>query len=318
MASAQAKGRGKDLTGRFAAWWDGRDYVPPEPGEPANDADAVETDLRSVAPEAETKAALASPRLRALHALWGDGRLGPASPELSERMTRAFSFGATHSPPALGLVGCDPATVIGMMSSLGAAPVISEWRDDCAALHRAANPDFDVFAADPDRPGFEDGSLDGLFTLEAMTFADHKLGLASRLLKALKPGATWVAMDYACDGGGDLLKPAFASAFAEAQLLGSDDLVAHAETAGFETMDPGDDISGDWSGAARDAFRRLEDNLENAIAPAMGDGADPAFLREFAWEAESWKWRMRALGSGLLEGRIQVFQKPDTGSSTDG
>ena len=301
-----------DLKGRVSAWWDGREYTPganenvPETPKPKPSKKPKETDD----PPALSKASPGQSRVAALETLWGEGRFSPASTEMYARITEGMSSLEKGSDARFGVVNGDPSLTHHFMGVSGGCPIIAEWRAPCAERFSIQFPDFDVLKGDLDRPSFEPGSLDMLVSLDAFAFADHKSGLAVRALRSLAPGATWIVIDLVRGTATGGLAPAFASSWAEPQLIDGEEIVEICEAAGFELPSSEDDISGDLVQASRSAFERFGQDLEGALSGRL-NGVDKAiFVRELAWEAEAWKWRQRALAGELIHAKVWKFRKP--------
>ncbi len=322
MAAVLKKLVPDDFSGRFSAWWNGRDYVPG--GEQADDVESVEAiepandDKKKKTPKTSDDSADAFPkaspgasRVAALETLWGDGRFSPASTELYSRITEGMSSLEKGADARFGMVNGDPALMAHFMGVSGACPIVAEWRKPCAERFSLQYPEFEVIKGDLDRPSFEPGSLDLLASFNAFIFSDHKSGLAVRALRSLAPGAQWVVIDLVRGTAHGSLAPAFASSWAEPQLCEGEEIVEVCEAAGFELSSDEDDVSGDVVQASRSAFEKFGQDVEGMLSGRLGSVNKQVFVRELAWEAESWKWRQRALAADLIHAKVWKFRKPN-------
>lgn len=299
-----------DFAGRLSAWWDGRDYAPGEVSADVHDFPTTDTSVRS-APDMPLKQL--SPglsRVAALETIWGEGRFSPASTELYGRIAEGMMSLSGGTDTRFGIVNGDPSLTHYFMGVSGACPVIAEWRTPCVERFKLQYPDFEILKGDLDRPSFEPGSLGLLVSFDAFAYADHKSGLAVRALRSLSPGAQWVVIDLVRGRAKGSLSPAFATAWAEPQLCESHDIVEVCEAAGFELSSDEDDVSGDVVQASRSAFKRFGQDIEGSLSGRLNSVNRQVFMRELAWEAESWKWRQRALAGDLIHAKVWKFRKP--------
>lgn len=332
MVAALKKFVPDDFAGRFGAWWNGREYVPSgdeEASEPVADNDPVPDELVSEEAEkparkspdkpkakpapADTQGGVLSPtesRIAALEVLWGEGRFAPGSAEILSRLTDGMKPVETGMDSRFGVVNGDPALVSHLMGTSRSCPVIAEWRRPCADRFKLQFADFDILFGDLDRPSFEPGSLDLLVSTDAFAFSDHKSGLAVRALRSLAPGGQWIVLDTVRGKAKGSLSPAFASAWAEPQICDDHEIIEVCESAGFDQSGDEDDLSGDVIQASRTAFERFGQNLEDKLGERIHQVNKAVFMRELAWEAESWKWRERALAGELIHSKMWKFRKP--------
>ncbi|MAP96286.1 MAG: hypothetical protein CMK07_15175 [Ponticaulis sp.] len=315
MVAALKKLTGGDLSGRFSAWWNGKDYKPAPDSEPAKPAESPKPkpSLKSVAPSEGSKpgATASSTRIAALEALWGEGKFSPGGSELYNRITEILPEIATDESAQFGVLNSDPAWTSHLMGALGCSAVIGEWRQPVLKRFREAFPDFDAVNGDLDRPAFEPGSLKLLFSQDAFAFADHKSGLAVRALRSLAPGGYWIVLDTVRGTAKGDLAPAFASAWAEPQLPINDEIVEMCEAAGFTQSRDEEDVSGDLVQACRYSLDRFGDELEDRLSGPLKLVNKAVFMNELAWEAESWKWRQRAYAGDLIHCKMWRFRKPE-------
>ena len=332
MVAALKKLTGGDFAGRFSAWWDGRDYAPPteESDESAtsemsetegmDDVDADEaaeiaappkpSKPKAISTDASDALSPGASRIAALETLWGEGRFGPGSAELSSRLTDALPPLEGGSEAQFGLVNGDPALLKQVMAATGACPVIAEWRVPCASRFREEFPDFEMVNGDLDRPPFEAGSLQLVVSLDAFAYSDHKSGLAVRMLRSLAPGGQWVVIDTMRGNSSSTFAPAFASSWCEPQLIDAHEVTEVCESAGFELVSDEEDLSGDLLGAARQSFSRFGESMGEQLSDKLSRVNRQVYMRELGWEVESWKWRQRALASELIQIQMWKLRRP--------
>lgn len=345
--AVKAKG---DFAGRFGAWWNGVDYVPPVPGEA--DAEAEEKAaakkakaekpekaekaekaekpekkkpekpklevVAEAAPEAteekkpepvspETVSDAAAVRMKALETLWGEGRLTPGSFTLDTLLLDTV-LETADKPGDIGFLGVDPALLNAFAAQSDRKARVGEWRSGCAVLIQAQAPKADVAAADLDRPKmFADGQLEGLVSCEAFAYADHKAGMVGRACRALTETGRWVFLDTTRTTK-KTPPEAFASAWAEPQLSGADEIEELLKLAGFASVQRVP-VTGQVIDAARQGYAGLAQILETAAQTGMNGREGALFLQELAWEAQSWRARLRALEGGALEVNIWIADK---------
>lgn len=304
------------MLARLDAWWDGREFDPAEleKAETEQPPAGAPPKLRPMSDDKQLKKP--PPRIAALETIWGRGRWLPSSGEIDGLMLEAMGRQRGRIGK-LGLVGVDAVATDMIATSMGEELVLGEWRMPCAKRSAQITDHAVVKSCDLDRiTCFDDGSLKALLTVEAMTFVDHKGGLAARAYRALRDGGRWAFLDYAVIPG---FKPvsSFASAWAEPQLQTEDQIKLHLETCGFRNISSRD-VTEEVLSAARGAFARLGAALEDATAQAGENGRDGALmLQELSWEAASWKARIKALESGGLTMRVWSADKPGAGVSDD-
>src|SRR5579871_6606260 len=331
-----------DLSGRFGAWWNGKDYVPPDPAEAgeaspaAAPAAAKPASAPPPAPVKETAPALAETakpapppelappssldapsgvrpaggpdlRLKALSALWGAERLGPGSPELDSQLLDPL-FDVIDKPGDLAFIGADPALILSARSRSERVFHAAEWRTPCIDRIRELVPTAEIIASDADRPrGFGEGNLAGLISIDAFAFADHKAGLAARAFRALNASGRWMALDITRTTG---KTPAecFASAWAEPQLGSAKEIEDLLKLAGFfgVTHIP---LTGKMLLAAQSGFRQLGEALDQAVKAGLAGREGAIFLQELTWELQTWRARCRALEGGALSVNLWIADK---------
>jgi hypothetical protein len=342
MLAQVKKLAGGDIAGRFGAWWNGRDYVAPEPAEggEGSEPSAAKTpapklvappvaevkapEPEAVAPEAKavTKEAPrveeptrdqsvdgAAVRIRALETLWGEGRLAPGSFALDTRLIDAALELADH-PGDIGFIGADGALLSGFAAQSERQALAYEWRTDCVARLSETAPKAKVTTGEVDRPrGFADGALPAVVSIEAFAFADHKAGMVGRVFRALDAKGRWVFLDTTRRTK-KTPPEAFASAWAEPQLATDEEIEELLLLAGFKTVRKvsANDL---LLAAAKQGYAHLAQVLEQAASQGLKGREGALFLQELAWEAQSWRARSRAIEGGALDVNIWVADKTE-------
>lgn len=334
--------KGGDFAGRFGAWWNGVDYVPasdtpadegakekaakpaktakapaeapPAPaGEAAADAAKVEAaadkPANAVAADASpaVKSNTMSVRVKALETLWGEGRLSPSSADIDAKLLDA-ALEQADAQGAVGFLGADGGLLRAFAGRSDRAMQAVEWRDGCIARVQELAPKAKVEFCDLDRPRtLGEGKLEALVSLDAFAFADHKNGLVARVHRALGPSGRWVILETTRNTSRAPAE-AFASAWAEPQLATADDIEEVLKLSGFASVQKSSmtDLVLD---AARLGYARLASELDLAAKAGMAGREGALFLQELAWEAQSWRARVRALEGGALEVNLWIADK---------
>lgn len=247
-------------------------------------------------------------RLAALAALWGERSLQPGGAGLDDMLSERLLEGPAFEG-ALGFIGVNPALLISMRSRCEHVLKAVEWRSGCSAHFRPHLAGIEYEECDIDRPrAFSDGVLGRLLSTDALAFADHKSGLVSRAYRALGSGGRWVALETVRCSPKTPSEP-FASAWSEPQLAEESDLTAAMENAGF-LIQSSQCASEAVAMAAREGYQRLSSELEAVVGAGLKGRRGALFLQELAWEAHSWRARVRALEGGALGVRLLVAEKP--------
>jgi hypothetical protein len=336
MLAQVKKIAGGDVAGRFGAWWNGRDYVPPVEGDAAPEAPpaakpvAVKPAAPAPAPEpvpelppapiAELPAAPAAPsaavaldggeiRIRALETLWGEGRLSPGSFALDTRMIDA-ALELADRPGAVGFIGADASLLNAFAAQSDRKPIATEWRSACVSRLNELVANAAVSVGEVDRPrGFEDGSLPAVISVEAFAYSDHKSGLVGRVFRALDAGGRWVFLDTTRSTK-KTPPQAFASAWAEPLLSTNDEIEELLQLAGFKTVRR-ISVADLVLSAAKQGYANLSQVVESAADTGLTGREGALFLQELAWEAQSWRARMRAIEGGALEMNLWVADRTE-------
>jgi hypothetical protein len=336
MLAQVKKIAGGDVAGRFGAWWNGRDYVPPVEGDAAPEAPAAAKPVAAKptapapAPEpvpelpptpiAELPAAPAAPsaavaldggeiRIRALETLWGEGRLSPGSFALDTRMIDA-ALELADRPGAVGFIGADASLLNAFAAQSDRKPIATEWRSACVSRLNELVANAAVSVGEVDRPrGFEDGSLPAVISVEAFAYSDHKSGLVGRVFRALDAGGLWVFLDTTRSTK-KTPPQAFASAWAEPLLSTNDEIEELLQLAGFKTVRR-ISVADLVLSAAKQGYANLSQVVESAADTGLTGREGALFLQELAWEAQSWRARMRAIEGGALEMNLWVADRTE-------
>jgi hypothetical protein len=336
MLAQVKKIAGGDVAGRFGAWWNGRDYVPPVEGDAAPEAPAAAKPVAAKpaapapapepvpelppAPIAELPAAPAAPsaavaldggeiRIRALETLWGEGRLSPGSFALDTRMIDA-ALELADRPGAVGFIGADASLLNAFAAQSDRKPIATEWRSACVSRLNELVANAAVAVGEVDRPrGFEDGSLPAVISVEAFAYSDHKSGLVGRVFRALDAGGRWVFLDTTRSTK-KTPPQAFASAWAEPLLSTNDEIEELLQLAGFRTVRR-ISVADLVLSAAKQGYANLSQVVESAADTGLTGREGALFLQELAWEAQSWRARMRAIEGGALEMNLWVADRTE-------
>jgi hypothetical protein len=285
-----------------------------EPSAPPAAIAAAET-----APESEARPARASAaqrrgeensidlRLKAVTALWGAERLSPGSAEMDAQLLDLV-FDAADRPGDIGFIGADAALLNAARSRSDRKLQAAEWRTDCVEYLRAMAPAADVQASETDRPrGLGEGNLEGLLSIEAFAYADHKAGLASRAFRALSQTGRWVVLDTVRHTAKTPAK-CFASAWAEPQLTTTNEIEDLLKLAGFAGV-AHISMTADVMAAARAGYKQLGEVLDSAVKAGPSGREGAIFLQELTWEIQTWRARMRAFEGGALSVDLWIADK---------
>lgn len=293
---------------RFHAWWEGDEF-----NEAAAQAaiEATANDEAEATGGAEEELFDAPvfdmpPRLAALAALWGEGRVRPGD-----------SAGERLEP---GRVGVAPEGVLAVLGPGLEAPIaaiaaahpgkieVFEWREETfeALQDGLAKVKLDerigLARIDLETHVFPLAFYDGLISCDDFAYCAHPPHLALQVVKTLKPGAAALIECYVGLKCAEY-PTAFASAFAEPQIRAHGDLLQIFSDAGL-TLDSDEDLTEEFLDLARGGFKRLGQALTNAAK------LEVAAVQELAWEAEAWRMRMKLLAQRRLERRRFVLRRP--------
>ncbi len=245
------------------------------------------------------------PRLLALAALWGEGRIRPGD---GVGETEALTRLALGGDAVLAVLGAGHAAPLTAFASVHTGKIEAfEWREETLeALQygvRKARLEarVSVVRIDLEAHVFAPESYDGLISIDDFAYCGYPPHLAQQIMKCLKPGAP-ALLDCYVGLRGEELATAFASSFAEPQIRAQTELLQFFTDAGL-TLENNEDITGAFMTCARQGFKDLAGRLnENML--------EPAAARELAWEAEAWRMRLKLLGQRRLERRRFLVRKP--------
>ena len=341
-ADAPAPSAKGELVRRLGAWWNGADYIPGAPVEESEPVVAAKALLIAKivpppAPEPSPAPARAPPvvsetsqeletvpskstaapqraeensidlRLKAVTALWGAERLVPGSAEMDAQLLDLV-FDAADKPGDIGFIGADAALLNAARSRSDRKFHAAEWRTDCIEYLRALAPAADVMASETDRPrGLGEGNLEGLLSIEAFAYADHKAGLASRAYRALSVTGRWVVLDTVRHTAKTPAK-CFASAWAEPQLTTTNEIEELLKLAGFAGV-AHISMTDAVMAAARAGYKQLGEVLDSAVKAGLSGREGAIFLQELTWEIQTWRARMRAFEGGALSVDLWIADK---------
>jgi cyclopropane fatty-acyl-phospholipid synthase-like methyltransferase len=245
------------------------------------------------------------PRLLALAALWGEGRIRPGDAAAETEALAALGLGADG---VLAVLGAGHAAPLIALASTHAGKIEAfEWREETLeALQygvRKARLEarVSVVRIDLEAHVFTPEAYDGLISIDDFAYCGYPPHLAHQIVKCLKPGAP-ALLDCYVGLRGQELATAFASSFAEPQIRSQAELLQFFTDSGL-TLESEDDITGAFMACARQGFKDLAGRLNEKML-------EPAAARELAWEAEAWRMRLKLLGQRRLERRRFLVRKP--------
>jgi hypothetical protein len=292
---------------KFRAWWEGEEF----------DQDAALAEIeRTLSEEAANDAAEAElfgepeyappPRLVALAALWGEGRVRPgdSSAECLEPARLGISPEGLLAVLGPGLA----APVLALASAHAGQIEVFEWREETfeALKHGVEKAKLGdrvkVARIDLEAHVLAQNAYDGLLSTDDFAYCGYPPHLAQQVMKCLKPGACTVVEAYV-GLRADEIATAFASSFAEPQIRAHGDILQFFADAGF-TLENDEDLTDEFLALARANFKTLGEKLTH------GEALDPAVARELAWEAEAWRMRLKLLAQRRLERRRFTLRKP--------
>ncbi|MBS0383811.1 MAG: hypothetical protein JSS00_00515 [Proteobacteria bacterium] len=294
---------------RFHAWWEGEEFDEAA-AQAAIDAAANDASAKS---EEDAEDELfdapqfdAPPRLTALAALWGEGRVRPGD-AASEKL----------EPGRLGIAADGVLAVLGPGLEAPLAAIAGahqgkieafEWRDETfeALKHGLTKAKLDerigLARIDLETHVFPLAFYDGLISVDDFAYCGHAPHLALQIVKTLKPGAAAAVECYVGLKSAEY-STAFASAFAEPQIRAHGDLLQIFSDAGL-ALESDDDLTEAFLENARKGFKHLGEILTAAAK------LEVAVVQELAWEAEAWRMRMKLLAQRRLERRRFILRRP--------
>lgn len=293
-----------DAFNRLGAWWDGR--------EPSNLAPetigARSSEMEPSGKSAASGDALTALRLAAIEQLWGEGRLNPGSEALQRQLLDSV-FDCADQPGDIGYIGVDAALLNAARARSDRRFIAVEWRTQAlpAMIEKLAGV-AEIHGGEPDRPKqFIDNLLEGLLSVDAFAYSDHKAGLVARAYRTLTPSGRWSFLETTRTTA-KTPPEAFASAWAEPQLATADEIDGMLEIAGFRSVQKRD-VSDDVIAAARTAFSAFGAGLDHAVRAGLNGRDGALFLQELTWEVRAWKARLRAIAGGALRIHLYIVDK---------
>jgi len=292
---------------RLRAWWEGEafDAAAAEASIAANDSGGDADDALFDAPEYEMP-----PRLVALAALWGEGRVRPGD-DTADALEPA-RIGA----PAEGVLAILGAGLSGPVAAIAAAhagPIeVFEWREETvdALKHGVVKAKLEkrvvVTKVDLEAHVWPAAHYDGLWSVDDFAYCSFPPHLAQQIMKSLKPGACAVVESYVGLPCAEFAT-AFASSFAEPQIRAHGDVLQVLKDTGL-IVEADDDLTDEFLDTARNCLKRLGEALQSGKLDLLA-------ARELAWEVEAWRTRLKLLGQRRLERRRFVLRKPADGAA---
>lgn len=290
---------------RLAAWWDGEIF------DEAAAMARIEARLAAVSDRAADDAGAPvydpPPRLVALAAIWGEGRIRPGDDTADKlepaRMGLAPDgvlavLGPGHVGPLAALATAHPGRIEAF-----------EWREEtfpaleCGLAGAGLSGRIAATRIDLEAHAFAPDRYDGLLSIEDFAYCSHPAHLAQQIAKCLKPGACAVVESYVGLRAAELAT-AFATSFADPCIRAHRALLQVFRNAGLGVEDD-EDLTEEFLDTARGGFKSLGAKLAGAGA------LDVTAARELAWEAEAWRMRLRLLAQRRLERRRFILRKQE-------
>ncbi len=291
---------------KLRAWWEGVEY------DEAAAIAAFEAKLSAANENSDADDALFDelpfdwpPRLMALAALWGQDRVRPGDGAGEALLPARIELPAGGQVAVLG-----PGLAAPLAAIAGAFPgkiEAFEWREESIeglkySVRKAGLDErVSVTRIDLEAHVFAPNSYDGLISVDDFAYCGYPPHLAQQIMKCLKPGARALVEVYVGLASEELAS-AFASSFAEPQIRAHGDLLQFFGDAGL-VIEADEDFTEEFSACARQGFKQLGENLKP-------DELEPLAARELAWEAETWRVRLKLLARRRLERRRFVLRKP--------
>jgi hypothetical protein len=300
---------------RLRAWWEGEAF----------DAEAALAEIEAKIAANENQIAGADdelfdelpfdqpPRLASLAALWGEDRVRPGDSAAEAQTITQLALAADGALAVLG-----PGRFAPIAAIAGVHPGridVFEWREESIealsyGVRKAKLEErVSVSRIDLEAHVFKASAYDGLMSADDFAYCSYPPHLAQQIMKTLKPGAAALIEAYVglrCPE----LATAFASSFAEPQILAHGDILQFFVDAGL-TLENDEDLTGEIMNYARRGFKELSGRLSGAEL-------DVHAARELAWEAEAWRARLKLLGQRRLERRrFRVRKAVDQSENTN-
>ena len=196
------------------------------------------------------------PRLTALAALWGDGRVRPGD-DASEELEPARLGVAPEGVLAVLGPGLE-ASLIAIAGVHAGKVEVFEWREESseALKHGVAKANLTerigLACIDLEAHVFPLAFYDGLISVDDFAYCGHPPHLALQVGEVLKPGAAAVIDGYVGLKCAEF-PTAFASAFAEPQTRAHGDLLQIFADAGL-VLESDEDLTEEFLGLARDGY----------------------------------------------------------------
>jgi cyclopropane fatty-acyl-phospholipid synthase-like methyltransferase len=289
---------------RFRAWWEGESF---DEAAALAAVDAAANDLSGADDELFDPPPFDTPpRLAALGAIWGEGRIRPG--EAGDERAVFAALGLSGEG-ALALLGPGHAAPIATYAEAHPGRIdVFEWREETveALKYEMAKAKLDqrvsVSRIDIEAHVFVAHTYDALVSIDDFAYCSYPPHLAQQMYKCLKPGGR-AAIDVYVGFKAAELATAFASSFAEPQIRAHGDILHFLRDVRLEVVSD-EDLTEQFLRLAREGLVRLSENME-AVAKLNVLAA-----QELAWEVEAWRMRMRLLAQRRLERRRIVVARP--------
>jgi hypothetical protein len=246
------------------------------------------------------------PRLAALAALWGEGRIRPGDAEAEAEAVKRLALAQDATLAVLGPGHSAPLAAIAAAHE-GKVEVF-EWREEVidavkhGVQHAKLHERVTVARIDLEAHVFTPESFHGLISIDDFAYCGYPPHLAQQIFKCLRPGAPALIDCYVGLGAAELAT-AFASSFAEPQVRAHGDVLQFFADAGL-TLESDEDLTGPFMSYARRGFKELGGRLNDSRLDVSG-------VRELAWEAEAWRTRLKLMSQRRLERRRFLVRRPE-------
>lgn len=288
---------------RLHAWWEGKDF----------DAKKLLAEQAAAQRRIAAEEARQDPRLLALAALWGAGRISPFGAGDEGEWLEDLSL---ESQDLLGIVGLGSEEGFRSLLERHPGPIIGyEWRkqprlavsslvDDFMAEDA---PRFACEAFDPEFSTLPKDGVAGLLVFETLAFTYDSSRFLKTIAQAIAPGGAVLLVDY-LKTTGTIRPSAFASAWAEANLQSLDALKAGLEGHGLR-ITKSQDVTKTLISQVKERLSTIEPEIAHFIQTTNQRGAGIAPVHELFWEIETWRARLSALQSGALSANIVLAKR---------
>ena len=290
-----------DFTGKFSAWWDGVDYVVPQPEpveEGGQDAQSADNPFEDVS---ESMVAMAFAQ-----GLWGEGYLGPGKANHYTDLVKNMSLSNEKNLGVLGL-GLAGAvrdivreTDVWVTGYESRKIAVNESNRQCTNSGMAKK--ITIHAYDPGTIELPENKFNGIVSFEEFLFVENKSRLIEQVAASLKHSGSFLLTDYVAlkgDPDKDRLATMFPTLWGGASLWKVEQYVAAIEEAGLKSRVSEDItthyvkmIEEGWAG-----WRKLFNTLKSKD---MSSAQEAAVFRMVGEQAAVWANRLDAMNAGEI------------------